>query len=124
MEGSPSHTLYLIKKNPSLVCQPQPSSSTTSSPVVTFDNVDTTATTTQANNQTFDAISFMQQLSANMIAAQQSQTIVVQSCANKCRKSEAKFNNKMLQLILVGGIVDFLPPGSISMNLIFQTTCR
>jgi hypothetical protein len=46
----------------------------------------------------------MQQFSANIIA------IVVESCANKCRKSEAKFNNNMLQLLLVGGNVDFSSP--------------
>jgi hypothetical protein len=59
-----------------------------------------------------------------MIAAQQSQTIVVESCTNKCRKSEAKFNNNMLQLPLVGGIVDFSSPGTFIEHLIFQATHR
>ncbi len=49
--------------------------------------------TTLSNQQPFDAIAFMQQVSANMIAAQQFQSIVVESRANKCRKSETtKFN--------------------------------
>ena len=42
---------------------------------------------------------------------QQPQTIVVESRADKSRKTKAKFNNNMLPLLLVAGDVDFLPPG-------------
>ncbi len=50
-----------------------------------------------------------------MMAFQQnSQTIVVESCEDKTRESEAKFNNNMLQLLLIGGIVDFLSYGSFT----------
>jgi hypothetical protein len=65
------HTIF--KGNPSLVHQPWPSPSTASSPAVAFANVDaSTSTATQANHQTFDAMSFMQQFSATMIAAKKS----------------------------------------------------
>jgi hypothetical protein len=39
----------------------------------------------------------------------QPQTFVVESRANKSRESEAKFNNHMLQLLMISGNVDFLP---------------
>ena len=58
-------------------------------------------------------MSFMQQFATQMMAVQQRlQTIVVESCEDKTRESEAKFNNNMLQLLLVGGTVDFVSPGS------------
>ncbi len=57
-------------------------------------------------------MSFMQQFSATIIADQKSQMIVVELHTDKCRKSKVKFNNNMLQLLLVGGIVDFLSPGT------------
>jgi hypothetical protein len=59
-----------------------------------------------------------------MIATQQSQTMIVESCVDKCCKSEAKFDNNMLQLLLVGEVVDSSFPGTLSMNLSFQTTGR
>jgi hypothetical protein len=66
--------------------------------------------------QTFDPIAFMQQfntmLALQQLASQQPQTIVVESRANKCRDSKAKFNNNMLQLLLIGGEVVLLPPAS------------
>ncbi len=52
----------------------------------------------------------MHQFSTNTIAVQKSQTIVVESHTNKCHTSEAKFNKKLLQLLLVGGIINFLSP--------------
>jgi hypothetical protein len=98
------------------LCQPQSPTSATSSPIAAFVNVGTSsATTTQAtnNHSTFDAMALMQQF----IAAQQSQTIVVESRTNKSRETEAKFNNDMLRLLLVGGDVDFTSPGT------FQNPC-
>jgi hypothetical protein len=66
--------------------------------------------------QTFDPIAFMQQfntmLVSQQLASQQPQTIVVESRADKCRKSKAKFNNNMLQLLLIVGEVVLLPPAS------------
>jgi hypothetical protein len=74
-----------FKGNSSPVCQPWVSlTSTTSSPVVNFANIQANATTTQTttNNQpVFDPMSFMQQSTAQMMAFQQKfQTIVVESC--------------------------------------------
>ncbi len=58
-----------------------------------------------------------------MAAVQQnSQTIVVGSCEDKTRESEAKFNNNMLQLLLIRGIVDFLSPGSFTVPHIAKYT--
>ncbi len=58
-------------------------------------------------------MTFMQQFATQMMAVQQrSQTIVVESREDKTHESEAKFNNDMLQLLLVGGTVDFESPGS------------
>ncbi len=57
---------------------------------------------TQSIQQPFDVMACMQQFNASKLASQQSQTIVIESHADKCRKSEAKFNNTMLQLHLVG----------------------
>jgi hypothetical protein len=91
---------------------------TASSPAANFVGVQANASTTQAsvNSQpAFDPMSFMQQCHAQMMAVQQnSQTIVVESCEDKTRESEAKFNNNMLQLLLVRGIIDFLSPGSFT----------
>jgi hypothetical protein len=57
----------------------------------------------------------MQQITAQMMAFQQkSQTIVVESCEDKTRETEAKFNNNMLQLLLIRGIVDFSSPLSFT----------
>jgi hypothetical protein len=53
----------------------------------------------------------LQQLSNHLRVPQQPQTIIVESRANKTRKSEAKFNNNMLQLLLIGGNVDITTPG-------------
>ncbi len=44
--------------------------------------------------------------------SQQPQTIVAESRADKCRESEAKFNNNMLQLLLIGGEAVLSPPAS------------
>ena len=68
-------------------------------------------------------MSFMQQFTDQMIAVQKnSQTIVVESCEDKTRKTEAKFNNNMLQLLLLGGIVDFSSPGSFTLPRIAKYT--
>jgi hypothetical protein len=68
--------------------------------------------------QTFVPIAFMQQfnttLASQQLASQQPQTIVIESRADKCRKSEAKFNNNMLQLLLIGGEMVLLPPASFN----------
>ncbi len=47
-----------------------------------------------------------------MMHLHQPQTIVVKSRADKSCKSKAKFNNHMLQLLLIAGDVNFVPPGS------------
>jgi hypothetical protein len=117
-----------FKSNPSPVRQPRPSlTSPVSSPVVgvTFatnirattpvsvTNATASQQTTANNQQPFDPMSFMQQFATQMMAVQQkSQTIVVESREDKTRESEAKFNNNMLQLLLVGGTIDFVSPGS------------
>ena len=63
----------------------------------------------------FDPMSFMKLFTDQMIAIQQkSQTIVVESREDKTRETEAKFNNNMLQLLLIGGTVDFSSPGSFA----------
>jgi hypothetical protein len=64
------------------------------------------------NKQPFDVMAFVQKFNSSMLASQQSQIIVVESCANWCRKNEAKFNKNMLQLLLVGGDVVLLSPGT------------
>jgi hypothetical protein len=77
------------------------------------------------NNQpAFDPMSFIRQYHAQMMAAVQenSQTIVVESCEDKTCESEAKFNNNMLQLLFIGGIVDFLSPGSFTVPRIAKYT--
>jgi hypothetical protein len=104
--------------------------SPTSSPAgVTFDNIGANTNVQSAlpgilpnatalqlmaanNQQPFDPMTFMEQFATQMMAVQQrSQTIVVESREDKTRESEAKFNNDMLQLLLVGGTIDFAPPG-------------
>ncbi len=69
-------------------------------------------------------MSFMQQHHAQMMAAvqQKSQTIIVESCEDKTRESEAKFNNNMLHILLIGEIVDFLSPGSFTVPRIAKYT--
>ena len=57
----------------------------------------------------FNPLLFLQQLSNNLHVPQQPQ-IVVELRADKIRKSEAKFNNNMLQLLLIGGNVDITNP--------------
>ena len=69
-------------------------------------------TTNGATAQGFDPMLFLQQLSTEMLTPQQPQTIVVESRADKSRESEAKFNNNMLQLLLVAGDADFFLPGT------------
>ncbi len=125
-EAQEEHQTF-FKCNPSPVCQPRPSST---SPVSSPDGV-TFATNVQAttpviipnatalqqmtanNQQPFDPMSFMQQFATQMMAVQQRlQTIVVESREDKICESEAKFNNNMLQLLFVGGTIDFGSPGS------------
>ncbi len=54
----------------------------------------------------------MQQFTAQMMAFQQkSQTIIMESCEDKPHEAEAKFNNNMLQLLLIRSIIDFSSPG-------------
>jgi len=118
-----------FKCNPSPTRQPRSSlTSPVSSPIgVTFFANNTQAAPpvvlpnatasqqTTANNQPppFDPMSFMQQFATQMMTVQQrSQTIVVESREDKSRESEAKFNNNMLRLLLVGGTIDFTSPGS------------
>jgi hypothetical protein len=63
--------------------------------------------------QEFDPIVFMQQINTMMaLHSQQPQTIVVKSQADKCRESKAKFNNNMLQLLLIRGEAVLSPPAS------------
>jgi hypothetical protein len=65
----------------------------------------------------FNPMVFLQQLSpnmGNMGVPHQAQTIVVESRADKSHKSEAKFNNNMLQLLLIGGNADITTPGSFA----------
>ena len=69
-------------------------------------------TTNGATAQGFDPMLFLQQLSTKMLTPQQPQTIVVESRADKSRESEAKFNNNMLQLLLVAGDADLFLPGT------------
>jgi hypothetical protein len=57
-------------------------------------------------------MAFMNQFADQMMAVQQkSQIIIVESCEDKTRKTEAKFSNNMLQLLLLGGTVDLMSPG-------------
>ncbi len=53
-----------------------------------------------------------------MMHQHQPQTIVVESRADKSCESKAKFKNHMLQLLLIAGDVDFVPPGSFGVPLI------
>ena len=116
-----------FKCNLSPVCQPCPSltspvSSTVgvtfatnvrAAPPVVLPNATASQQMTANNQQLFDPMNFMQQFATQMMAVQQrSQTIVVESREDKTRESEAKFNNNMLQLLLVGGTIDFASPGS------------
>jgi hypothetical protein len=58
---------------------------------------------------------FLQQLSETILGGtHQPQTIIVESRADKWRESKAKFNNNMLQLLLVGGNTDLSPPGTFA----------
>ncbi len=65
---------------------------------------------------------FNTMLALQQLALQQPQTIVVESQANKCHKSEAMFNNNMLQLLLIGGEVVLLPPASFDKPCIWTYT--
>jgi hypothetical protein len=59
---------------------------------------------------------FLQQLSEkNLGGTHQPQTIVVELRADKCHESKAKFNNNMLQLLLVSSNTDLSPPGAFAM---------
>ncbi len=73
----------------------------------------------QATQQTFDPMLFFQQLSTQILTvAPQPQTIVVKSRANKSHESEAKFNNNLLQLLLVASDADLLTPGMFTNSCI------
>jgi hypothetical protein len=111
-----------FKGNPSPVCLSRNPVNNPSSPVIPPVGVHFAMTTNQqsvaatSNQQataaTFDPIAFMKQFTDQMIAVQQkSQTIVVGSREDKTRDTEAKFNNNMLQLLLLGGTVNFTSPG-------------
>jgi hypothetical protein len=67
------------------------------------------------SNEPFDPMAFLKMWGDKMQLMQQHpQTIVVESRANKLQETNAKFNNHMLQLLLVSGDVDFTPPGTFS----------
>jgi hypothetical protein len=67
-----------------------------------------------ATAQAFDPMLFLQQLSVKMLTPQQPQTIIGESRADKPHESEAKFNNNMLQLLLVAGDADLLLHGTFA----------
>jgi hypothetical protein len=79
-------------------------------------------TTNGATAQGFDPMLFLQQLSAKMLMPQQPQTIIVESRADKSRKSEAKFKNNILQLLMVAGDADLFLPRSLT--LAFPSTLK
>ncbi len=70
--------------------------------------------TASSSATAFDPMAFLKEWGEKMrlMHQQQPQTIVVKSRADKSCKSEAKFNNDMLRLLLVSGEVEFTPPGS------------
>jgi hypothetical protein len=65
-------------------------------------------------NMTFDPMAFLKEWGEKMqmMHQHQPQTIVVKSRADKSCESKAKFNNNMLQHLLIAGDVKFVPPGS------------
>ncbi len=68
---------------------------------------------TRLSNQPFDPMAFLKMWGDKMQLMQQHpQTIVIESRADKSQETEAKFNNHMLQLLLVSGDVDFTPLGT------------
>ena len=83
----------------------------------------TVITMNGATAKAFDPMLFLQQLSAKMLTPQQPQTIVVESRADKSRESEAKFNNNMLQLLLLPVMQIFYSPGCL-LTLAFPSTPR
>ena len=105
-----------FKGNPSPVRLSRNPVNSTSSPIIPSVGAQfaaTTASTTTSAPAAFDPMVFMKQFADQMMAVQQkSQTIVVESREDKTRETEAKFNNNMLQLLLLGGTVDFSSPGS------------
>ena len=70
-----------------------------------------TATSSSANIA-FDSMAFLKEWGEKMqlMHQQHPQTIVVESRADKSRKSEAKFDNDMLHLLLISGKVEFTLP--------------
>ncbi len=62
-------------------------------------------------NMLFDPMAFLKEWGEKMqmMHQHQPQTIVVESRADKSHESEAKFNNHMLQLLLIAGDVNFFP---------------
>ncbi len=70
---------------------------------------------TRLSNEPFNPMAFLKMWGDKMqLMQQQPQTIVIESRANKSWGTDAKFNNHMLQLLLVSGDVDFTPPGTFA----------
>ncbi len=70
---------------------------------------------THLSNEPFDPMAFLKMWGDEIqLMQQQPQTIVIESRANKSWETEAKFNNLMLQLLLVSGNVDFTLPGTFA----------
>jgi hypothetical protein len=111
-----SYLRSFFKGNPSPVRLSRNPTNAASSPIIPSIGAQfaaATTTTTSAPAAAFDPMAFMKQFADQMMAVQQkSQTIVVESREDKTRETEAKFNNNMLQLLLLGGTVDFSSLGS------------
>jgi hypothetical protein len=68
---------------------------------------------THLSNEPFNPMAFLKLWGDKMqLMQQQPQTIVVELRDTKSWETKAKFNNLMLQLLLVFGDVDFTPPGT------------
>jgi hypothetical protein len=72
----------------------------------------------------FNPMAFLKEWGEKMqlMHQQQPQMIVVESRADKSRKSKEKFNNDMLHLLLVSGEAEFTPPGSFETHRILIYT--
>jgi hypothetical protein len=69
-------------------------------------------------NMRCDSMAFLKEWGEKMqmMHQHQPQTIIDKSKADKSRESKAKFNNHMLQLLLIASDVDFIPPGSFGVQ--------
>ncbi len=77
------------------------------------DSVSPKNPSTHLSNEPFDPMAFLKMWGDKMqLMQQQPRTIVVELRTDKSQETEAKFNNHMLQLLLVSGDVDFTPPGT------------